>query len=173
QTASTVVGVTLVGTSTQLFTTSRSDAQTVFVRRTPPWGIAYTDQVGTVLRQQIMTADVVEFQLREYLMNRVPPLPTPATAEEWTADQKRLRKHVLDDVILNGWPREWVEAPPRFEDAGTIESGKAYRIRKLRYEIVPGFWSTALLYEPEKLTGKHPATINLNGHAPNGKAAEY
>jgi hypothetical protein len=132
-----------------------------------------TDQVGTVLKQQIQPADVAEFQLRQYLMKRVPLLPAPATAEEWTADQKGLRRRILDEVIFHGWPREWVDAPPKFEDAGTIESGKGYRTRKLRYEIVPGFWSTALLYEPEKLTGMVPATLNLSGHFLQGKAAEW
>jgi dienelactone hydrolase len=67
-----------------------------------------------------------------------------------------------------------VEAQPEFEDLGTIESGNGYRIRKLRYEIVPGFQSTALLYEPEKLSGKVPAILNPNGHELQlGKAAEY
>jgi len=67
-----------------------------------------------------------------------------------------------------------VEAPPKFEDLGIIESGKGYRIRKLRYEIVPGFQSTAILYEPENLSGKIPAILNPNGHELQlGKAAEY
>ena len=51
---------------------------------------------------------------------------------------------------------------------------KGYRTRKLRYEIVPGFWTTALLYEPENVSGKVPATLNLSGHAvSDGKAAGY
>ena len=37
-------------------------------------------------------------------------------------------------------------------------------MRKLRYEIVPGFQSTAILYEPENLSSKVPAILNLNGH---------
>ncbi len=37
-----------------------------------------------------------------------------------------------------------------FEDLGVIETGRGYRMRKLRYEIVPGFQSTAILYEPEQ-----------------------
>ena len=130
QTTSKVAGATWVGTSAHLFTPSRSHAQT------------NTDQFETVLKQRIQTEDVVEFQLRQYLMKRVPPLPAPGSAKEWTAEEKRLRRHVLEDILFHGWPREWVESPPKFEDAGTIESGKGYRTRKLRYEIVPGFWTT-------------------------------
>jgi len=136
---------------------------------------AQTDagQVTAVLNQPIQTSDVVEFQLRQYLMKRVPALPTPANATEWTKEEGRLRKHVLENVIFHGWPKDWVNSGPKFEDAGVIASGSGYRMRKLRYQIVPGFWSTAILYEPEKLTGKVPAILNLNGHAPEGKAAEY
>jgi dienelactone hydrolase len=81
---------------------------------------------------------------------------------------------LLEDIAFHGWPREWVEAGPKFEEVGVIETGSGYKIRKLRYEIVPGFDSVALLYEPEHLSGKIPAILNLNGHVgPLGKAIEY
>jgi dienelactone hydrolase len=55
-----------------------------------------------------------------------------------------------------------------------IETGHGYKLRKLRYEIVPGFFSTAVLYEPDHLVGKVPAILNVNGHEfLLGKAAEY
>lgn len=125
------------------------------------------------LAQPIQTPDVVEFQIREYLRMRIPKLEVPATAAEWTAESARLRKLVLHDVLFHGWPKEWLTAPAPFEDLGFVPSGPGYRIRKLRFEIVPGFTSVALLYEPEKVTRKLPATLNLNGHSPHGKAAEY
>ncbi|MBO0862678.1 MAG: acetylxylan esterase [Chloracidobacterium sp.] len=47
-------------------------------------------------------------------------------------------------------------------------------MRKIRYEILPGFRAAAILYEPERLMGKVPAILNLNGHVgPYGKAIEY
>ncbi len=76
-------------------------------------------------------------------------------------------------MAFHGWPREWVESAPRFEQVGVIETTHGYRIRKLRYEIVPGFMSTALLYEPDKITGRAPAIVNLIGHEPEGIAVEY
>jgi len=161
QTFSKAAGATALGSSIMLLAPSLLDAQT------------NTDQVGPILKQEFQSADVAEFQLRQYLMSKVLPLPSPASAEEWTAEAQRLRKYALDEVIFHGWPPEWVNAAPKFEDLGLIPSGKGYRTRKLRYEIVPGFSSTALLYEPEKVTGQVPATLNLNGHAPQGKAAEY
>jgi hypothetical protein len=45
-------------------------------------------------------------------------------------------------------------------------------MRQLCYEIVPGFQSTAILYEPEKLQGKMPAILNVNGQVgPIGKVS--
>src|SRR5262249_13049682 len=132
-----------------------------------------TTQVGAILKQRILTEDVVEFQLRQYLIKRVSPLPQPTSFQEWTAEQKRLRTEVLEKVLFLGWPTEWVTKPPKFEDVGILESGKGFRIRKLRFEMVPDFWSTAILYEPERITAKIPPTLNLNGHSPQGKAAEY
>ena len=130
--------------------------------------------MAAILEQPLETRDVVSFQLRQYLYQRVPPLSVPQSAAQWTAEAERMRKHLLDDVVFHGWPQSWVNAPPKFEDLGVIESGKGYRTRKLRYEIVPGFQSTAILYEPENLSGKIPAILNPNGHELQlGKAAEY
>ncbi len=90
------------------------------------------------------------------------------------AEAQRIRQHLLNDVVFHGWPREWVDSPPHFEDLGLINSGHGYTIRKLRYEIAPGFWSAALLYAPEPLTGKVPAILSVHGHVgPLGKAIEY
>jgi len=81
---------------------------------------------------------------------------------------------LLHDVVFHGWPDEWVNSQPKFEDMGVIETGQGYRLRKLRYEIAPGFQSVAILYEPEKPQGKLPAILNVNGHVgPLGKAIEY
>ena len=114
-----------------------------------------------------------EYQLQEFLLKRIPPLPTPTTAASWSAEEERVRKHVLDDVAYHGWPREWIDAAPKFEDVGIIESGHGYRIHKLRLEVVPGFYSTALLYDPVNITGRMPAILNLLGHEPDGIGVEY
>jgi hypothetical protein len=128
-----------------------------------------------ILKQEILPPDVALFQLRQYLLNRVERsnLPAPATAADWTSDSKRIREQILSGVVFHGWPKEWIDAPPKFEDLGVVP-GNGYQIRKLRYEIVPGFQSTAILYEPLNLHGKVPAILNVNGHvgAP-GKSVEY
>src|ERR1051326_4536221 len=61
-----------------------------------------------------------------------------------------------------------------FEDVGLLPSGKGYTRRKLRYEVVPGMWSAAILYQPENLQGPAPAILNVTGHVgAQGKSIEY
>jgi dienelactone hydrolase len=106
-------------------------------------------------------------------MKRISTPYAPGRPEEWTASGQKLRKHILEDIIYHGWPQSWVQAPPRFEQTEVVETGKGYRLRKFRYEIVPGFTSTAILYEPEAMQGRVPAILNVIGHEPNGNAVEY
>jgi dienelactone hydrolase len=131
------------------------------------------ETLAPLLRDEILPPAVAAFQARQYLVNHVAPPPVATSAEQWKAQAQRLRQQMLD-VAFHGWPKEWVNSPSKFEDLGVIEGGKGYRLRKLRYEIVPGFQSVAILYEPENLQGKVPAVLNLHGHVgPLGKAVEF
>ena len=129
--------------------------------------------VEQALEKPVQPFAVTEFQLQQYLMARIPPLPSPTTPAQWKTEQQRLRRHILGEIAYHGWPHEWIDSAPRFEQVGVIETDHGYRIRKLRYEIVPGFMSTALLYEPEKIAGRAPAILNVIGHEPEGIAVEY
>lgn len=133
------------------------------------------DDINAALQPKILPTAVAQFQIKEYLTAHVtPPLQVPMNSQEWTSQAAQLRRHLLQDVIFHGWPKDWVDAAPKFEETGVIETGAGYRIRKLRYEILPGFDSVALLYEPEHINGKIPAILNLHGHVgPPGKAVEF
>lgn len=128
-----------------------------------------------LLQYQIVAPAVAEFQTRQYLMKQIASLPQPpSSAQAWTSAATRIRQHLLDDVAFHGWPREWVESTPKFEEVGVIDTTGGYRIHKLRYEIIPGFDSTALFYEPEHQSGKMPAVLSVHGHiGPLGKAIEF
>ncbi|HEV2325262.1 MAG TPA: hypothetical protein VGS10_15020 [Terracidiphilus sp.] len=133
---------------------------------------------GTVhqfLPARLQSADVVTYQMQQFLMDRAPKLPHPASAEQWTSQAQQIRDHVLNDVIYHGWPKEWIDAPPHFEDMGAVPvpDGAGYRAEKFRYEIVPGFYSTAVLYEPAHLEGKVPAVLDVLGHYPTGKSMPF
>jgi len=129
--------------------------------------------VKPFLEAPVQTPEVTEYQVRQFIVARIPRLKLPATAAEWTAEASRLRERALNQVFFHGWPPEWVGAGHGFEDHGLIPAGQGYRLRKFRYPIVPGFYTTALLYEPEGRMGKTAAILNLNGHEPEGKSTEY
>jgi hypothetical protein len=103
-----------------------------------------------LLAERVEPAATSKFQMEQFLSKRITPLPSPRSANEWTEQEERLRKHILDDVAFHGWPAEWVHSAPNFKEVGVIESGEGYRVRKLRYEVVPGLAATALLYEPAR-----------------------
>jgi dienelactone hydrolase len=127
-----------------------------------------------VLGEEILASSVALLQMKSFILSRVAPPPVATSAAQWTEESQRLRRHLLQDVVFHGWPPDWVNSSPKFEEVETIETHQGYRLRKLRYEVVPGFQSVAILYEPEKLQGKVPAILNLNGHVgPTGKAVEY
>ena len=129
--------------------------------------------IEEVLKDEILPPAVASFQLRQYILGKVADPPSPTSASGWTAAESQLRSTLLNDVVFHGWPKAWIDAPPRFEDLGVIQ-GDGYRIRKLRYEIIPGFQSVALLYEPLDVRGKMPAILNVNGHVgAAGKSVEY
>ena len=39
-----------------------------------------------------------------------------------------------------------------------------YKIEKIVYESIPGFYVTGCLYIPDKIKGKAPAILNVIGH---------
>jgi dienelactone hydrolase len=131
------------------------------------------ESVEKLFTEPVQSTDVTAYQLQRYLMKRIPKLPSASNPEEFKVWQEKVRRHMLDDVAFHGWPREWVDSLPHFEQVDTIETGKGYRLRKLRYEIVPGFTGTAVLYEPGKIDGRAPAIIDVPGHEHRGIAAEY
>lgn len=131
--------------------------------------------VNQFLPARLQPADVVTYQMQQFLVDRVPKIPHPASAEQWTVQAQQIREHILNDVIYHGWPKAWVDSPPHFEDMGAVPvpQGTGFRAEKFRYEIVPGFYSTAILYEPAHLEGKIPAVLNVLGHYSTGKSMPF
>ena len=147
-------------------------AMLLLLPASPLRGQTTQETLQPLLAQPIEAPAAAALQMEQFLTHRITPLPTPKSAPEWVEEQQRLRKHVMNDVAYHGWPDAWVNAAPSFQEVGVIE-GNGYRVHKLRYEIVPGFAATALLYEPEKTSGRVPAILNVIGHEPMGNAAEY
>ncbi|MBI5083239.1 MAG: acetylxylan esterase [Acidobacteria bacterium] len=130
--------------------------------------VAQTDARSvTPFLTPLATPDLVASEIRHYLIGKAPAPPSKL--------EPGLRQRFLEQIVFQGWPKEWIDAPLEAEDLGLIPSADpGYRMRRLRLEIVPGFFTTAILYEPAQRTGKLPAVLNVNGHvgAP-GKSVEY
>jgi dienelactone hydrolase len=111
-------------------------------------------------------------EVREYLDAKVPRLPEATTAEAWEKETARLQKEVLEKVVFRGEAAKWKDAKCEVVYSEGF-AGEGYTVKKLRFEIIPGFWVPALLYVPEKLEGKAPVVLAVNGHDRAGKAADY
>ncbi|MCA9419220.1 MAG: hypothetical protein KC917_23295, partial [Candidatus Omnitrophica bacterium] len=111
-------------------------------------------------------------QISEFLISRIPPLVLPSSPEAWTAEAQSLRDRILEEVVFKGVPDNWREGNHSVTWGDTIETGKGYKIKKLYYECLPGLYVSALLYEPDNLTEKVPAILNVNGHNAPGKSRD-
>ena len=133
------------------------------------WGGAAEDELTALLRRAIVGPYLPLAEVQRYCEASVPRIPKIATAQQWQAEAERWRLAVLDRVVYRGAAAGWRDAPAKVEWLDTIPGGSGYRIKKLRYEALPGLWVPALLYEPEKLQAKVPAILNVNGHTHLGK----
>jgi hypothetical protein len=112
-------------------------------------------------------------EVQTFCEARVIRMPHVGSVAEWERHAKQIRERTLKQVVFRGEAAKWRDAKTKVVWLETIEGGDGYRIRKLRYEAIPGLWVPALLYEPTKLKGKMPVVLNVNGHDSKGKAAKY
>ena len=126
-------------------------------------------ELKALLEREIVGSLLPMAEVQRYCDQRVPPMPEAQSVAEWEAEANRIRTAVLEGIVYRGEAAKWRDATAKVEWMETIEGGPGYRIKKLRYEALPGMWIPALLYEPEKLSGKVPAVLNVNGHTALGK----
>jgi dienelactone hydrolase len=132
------------------------------------------DPVETWVSEQILAPEDVRREMSTFVKQRIPPLSCPDTPEAWQRQSEELRQKILDEVVFRGVPKEWVNWKAEAVWGDTLQTDKGYRIRKLRYEALPGLWIPALLYEPTEVQENVPAILNVNGHVgPIGKAIGY
>jgi hypothetical protein len=112
-------------------------------------------------------------EVQKYCDRRIAEMNQPASWSAWQHEAEQLRQNVLNNIVFRGVPPEWRAASRRIEWLDSIAGGPGYRIKKLRYEALPGLWIPALLYEPLDLKGRVPVVLNVNGHDSKGKAAPY
>ncbi len=148
------------------------------------WGLAFVltqasyathgDFIADSLARPLIDTDQAWREVSDYTHTKVPTIPAVRSAARWTKEADRLRQAVLDRIVFrDDISRAWRDAKVAVDWLETIEGGAGYVIRKLRYEVLPGLWIPALLYEPEHLNGSVAVMLAVNGHDELGKASDY
>lgn len=132
---------------------------------------AASADVAALLQHPIIDAGLPLKEVQDFCEARVPVMPKVNSAGEWQRIAEQMRRDVLDKIVFRGEAaKQWREAKTKVEWFDVIDGGPGYRIKKLRFEALPGLWIPALLYEPDGLTGKIPVHLAVNGHGAEGKA---
>lgn len=80
------------------------------------------------------------------------------TERDWRDRQQLVREKLM--AIIGPFPEK---TPLRPVVTGVIKKS-GYRIEKVVFESMPGFFVTGCLFIPDKIKGKAPAVLNLIGH---------
>ena len=81
-------------------------------------------------------------EVQVYTAARMKSMPSVASAAQWDQVAQQIRTEVLDKVVFQGDAKRWREAKTRVEWLDTL-SGPGYRVKKFRYEAIPGLWVPA------------------------------
>ncbi|HEV8001392.1 MAG TPA: hypothetical protein VGP63_16005 [Planctomycetaceae bacterium] len=137
-------------------------------------GPATLSEIKQALGRPLLDPSIPLQEIQDFVDARIPSMPPVHSAAEWDAYARRARQETLDRAVFRGEAARWRQIPTRAEWLETIDGGPGYKIRKLRYEAVPGLWIPALLYEPTDFkTATVPVCMAVNGHELAGKAVPY
>ncbi len=89
------------------------------------------------------------------------------TRNDWEKRQQAVKDKLK--AIIGTFPKKEALNP---EITGIIHK-EGYRIEKIIYEPVPGYYETGCLYIPDNLKGKAPAVLNVFGHDQASFREEY
>lgn len=125
------------------------------------------EAINGLMRRKILPDGLARSQARTFAARRVPAMPKPTGAAEWEKHAARLRQDMFERVIFVGEARRWRETKGRVQWSDVTEED-TYRIRKVRYEVLPGYWMAGLLYEPRNLQRRVPLVYCTQGHVGPG-----
>jgi dienelactone hydrolase len=106
-------------------------------------------------------------QAEDYYKIRDTEIARLKTKNDWIR-RKQFVKNKLKELIGDFPKKEALNA----EITG-IAQKDGYRIEKIIYQPVPGFYETGCLYIPDKINGKAPAILNVFGHDQASFREEY
>src|SRR6185295_5439044 len=103
----------------------------------------------------------------KHLERRSTAIAALKSREEATQRQQIVREKIL--TLLGGLPN--YHGPLNTKTTGTL-THEDYRIEKVIYESLPGFYVTANVYVPARGTAPFPAVLMPVGHYAGGKEGE-
>ena len=106
-------------------------------------------------------------QAEDYYKIRDKQIANLKTKSDWQKRQQVVKDKLNE--IIGPFPRKEALNP---EVTGIVQKD-GYRIEKIIYESVPGFYETGCLYIPDKINGKAPAILNVFGHDQASFREEY
>ncbi len=135
--------------------------------------LAQPANVDEALKRPILDPEQTRIDTQVWTASKVPVLQVPATREAWEPYARALRQRILDEVVYRGAAREWRTQAPTMQQFDVLP-GNGYRVRKIRFEAVPGLHVPALVYEPVPAPTRPTAVVlNFNGHEGTGLGNAY
>jgi dienelactone hydrolase len=129
--------------------------------------------VDDALSRSVLAPEQTRIDTQVWTASKVPVLRVPTSRATWATQARTLRQRILDEVVYRGTAREWRTQKVKVESFGEI-AANGYRVRKIRFEAVPGLHVPALVYEPVPApTRPTPVVLNFNGHEGTGMANAY
>ncbi|HWB82595.1 MAG TPA: acetylxylan esterase [Bryobacteraceae bacterium] len=89
-----------------------------------------------------------------------------------SAEADRRKAMVREKILhlIGGLPEH--HGPVAVKQFGTV-TGDGFKMEKIAYESLPGFWVTANVYSPASGEGPFPAIVVTPGHGPTGKTEDW
>ena len=129
--------------------------------------------LAALLKRPILQPRQTLSETQDFCEKRIPRIREFKDVAAWAAFVKKTRADVLANAVYRGEAAKWRDYQGKVEWFEAEPGGPGYRLKKVRYEALPGLWVPALLYEPEKLTAKAPAHLCVMGHDGGGKDVAY
>ena len=115
---------------------------------------------GSLLIQHLTKQAMDHYEIRDREISKL------KTRSEWMNRQAKVKDKLME--MVGPFPEK---SPLNPRITGTIKK-KGYRIDKIVYEAMPGYYVTGCLYIPDMIKGKAPAILNVIGHNQEAFRAE-
>jgi cephalosporin-C deacetylase-like acetyl esterase len=107
---------------------------------------------GSLLINHLIKQAFIYYDIRDSAIARL------KSESDWRKRQENVRDKLME--FIGPFPKK-TALNPRI--TGVLKK-EGYRIEKIIYESLPGFYVTGCLYIPDRIKGKVPAILNVIGH---------